>query len=131
MEIRDYAEELLENARELKIYSAEYKKERQLHSQAINTLTNLIYQSGLHDDKASFENKLTKLLATPYAKEAKAAIEQMNTARANYKGFEEVLKAYQTYISSIQSIIKWELTGELTEAVKNKVANYEEVENLY
>ena len=59
------------------------------------------------------------------------AIEQMNTARANYKGFEEVLKAYQTYISSIQSIIKWNLTGELTEAVKNKVANYEEVENLY
>lgn len=131
MEIRDYAEELLENARELKIYSAEYKKERQLHSDAINKLTNLIYMSGLHDDKASFENKLTKLLATPYAKEAKSAIEQMNTARANYKGFEEVLKAYQTYISSIQSILRWNLTGELTEAVKNKVANYEEVENLY
>ena len=131
MEIRDYAEELLENARELKIYSAEYKKERQIHSQAINTLTSLIYKAGLHDDKASFENKLTKLLATPYAKEAKQAIEQMNTARANYKGFEEVLKAYQTYISSIQSIIKWNLQGELTEAVKNKVENYEEVEELY
>ena len=121
MEIRDYAEELLENAKELKAYSAEYKKERQLHSQAINTLTNLIYKSGLHSDKASFENKLTKLLATDYADEAKKAIEQMNTARANYKGFEEVLKAYQTYISSIQSIIKWNLTGELTEAVKEKV----------
>lgn len=121
MEVRDYAEELLENAKELKIYSAQYKQERQLHSQAINTLTNLIYKSGLHNDKASFENKLTKLLATQYASEAKQAIEQMNTARANYKGFEEVLKAYQTYISSIQSIIKWNLQGELTEAVKNKV----------
>lgn len=131
MEIRDYAEELLENARELKIYSAEYKKERQLHSQAINTLTNLIYQSGLHDDKASFENKLTKLLATPYAKEAKSAIEQMNTARANYKGFEEVLKAYQTYISSIQSILRWHLQGELTTAVQNKLTNNNEVQQYF
>ena len=75
----------------------------------------------MHDDKASFENKLTKLLATPYAQEAKQAIERLNTSRANYKGWEEVLKSYQTYISSIQSIIKWNLTGELTEAVKNKV----------
>ena len=121
MEVRDYAEELLENAKELKIYSAHYKKERQLHSDAINKLTGLIYQSGLHDDKASFENKLTKLLATPYAKEAKQAIEQMNTARANYKGFEEVLKAYQTYISSIQSIIKWNLTAEISTALEQKI----------
>ena len=131
MEVRDYAQDLISNARELKQYSREYKRERGLYSEAVNTLTNLIYKAGLYDDKASFENKLTKLLATPYAKEAKQAIEQMNTARANYKGFEEVLKAYQTYISSIQSIIKWELTGELTEAVKNKVENADEVEQYY
>lgn len=129
MEIRDYAEELLETARELKLYSAEYKKERQLHSDAINKLTNLIYLSGLHDDKASFENKLTKLLATPYAKEAKQAIEQMNTARANYKGFEEVLKAYQTYISSIQSIIKWNLTAEIGTAITEK--NKEDISQYF
>lgn len=131
MEVRDYAQELISNARELKEYSNEYKKERQLHSQAINTLTNLIYKSGLHNDKASFENKLTKLLATPYAQEAKQAIEQLNTSRANYKGWEEVLKSYQTYISSIQSIIKWNLTGELTTAVQNKVANADETEMYY
>jgi hypothetical protein len=121
MEIRDYAQELIDNARELKDYSFAYQRERQEFSKAINTLTNLIYKSGLHDDKASFENKLTKLLATPYAKEAKIAIEQMNTSRANYKGWEEVIKSYQVYISSIQSIIKWNLQGELTEAVKQKV----------
>ena len=131
MEIRDYAEELIQNARELKLYSSEYKKERQMHSQAINTLTNLIYKSGLHDNKASFENKLAKLLATPYAKEAKSAIEQMNTARANYKGFEEVLKAYQTYISSIQSILRWHLQGELTTAVQNKLTNNDEVQQYF
>lgn len=121
MEIRDYAQDLIENARELKGYSFEYQKERQLYSEAINTLTSLIYKAGLYDDKASFENKLTKLLATPYAKEAKTAIELMNTSRANYKGWEEVLKSYQVYISSIQSIIKYNLQGELTEAVKQKV----------
>ena len=131
MEIRDYAQDLISNAKELKQYSREYKKERGLYSEAINTLTNLIYKAGLYDDKASFENKLTKLLATPYAKEAKQAIEQMNTARANYKGFEEVLKSYQIYISSIQSIMKWNLTGELTEAVKNKVENADEIEQYY
>ena len=131
MEIRDYASELLENARELKLYSQEYKKERQKYSQSINTLTGLIYRSGLYDDKASFENKLTKLLATPYADDAKKAIEQMNTARANYKGFEVVIQAYQTYISSIQSIIKWNLQGELTEAVKNKVINNDEVQKYF
>lgn len=121
MEIRDYAQELIDNARELKDYSFAYQKERQEFSKAINTLTSLIYKANLHDDKASFENKLTKLLATPYAQEAKIAIEQMNTSRANYKGWEEVIKSYQVYISSIQSIMKWELTGELTEAVKQKV----------
>ena len=120
-EIRDYAEELITNARELKQYAFEYKKERQAYSSAINTLTNLIYKANLHDDKASFENKLTKLLATPYAKEAKAAIEAMNNARANYKGWEEVVKSYQVYISSVQSIIKWNLTGELTTVVAQKV----------
>ena len=121
MEIRDYAQELIDNARELKDYSFAYQKERQKFSKAINSLTSLIYKANLHDDKASFENKLTKLLATPYVQEAKIAIEQMNTSRANYKGWEEVIKSYQVYISSIQSIMKWELTGELTEAVKQKV----------
>lgn len=121
MDIIDITQDLVENAKELKEYSFAYQKERQAYSSSINTLTNLIYKSGLHDDKASFENKLTKLLATPYAQEAKAAIEQMNTSRANYKGWEEVLKSYQVYISSIQSIIKYNLQGELTEAVKNKV----------
>ena len=121
MEIRDYAEELIENAKDLKDFAMEYKKERQAHSKALNTLTGLIYKAGLHDDKASFENKLTKLLATPYAEEAKKAIELLNSSRANYKGYEAVTSAYQTYISSIQSILRWHLQGELTTAVKEKV----------
>lgn len=121
MEIRDYAEELIDNAKELKLYAMEYKKERQAYSKALNTLTSLIYKAGLHDDKASFKNKLTKLLATPYAEEAKKAIELLNSSRANYKGYEAVTSAYQTYISSIQSILRWHLQGELTTAVKEKV----------
>lgn len=121
MEVRDYAQELLTNAKEFKEYAFTYKRERQLFSDAINHLTGLIYKAGLCDDKASFENKLAKLLATPYAQEAKQYIEQMNSARGNYKGWEKVLDSYQTYISSIQSIIKWNLQGELTTAVQEKL----------
>lgn len=121
MEVRDYAEDLIANARDLKNYSFEYQKERQKHSQALNKLTSLIYKSGLHDDKASFENKLTKLLATPYADEAKEAIYQFNTAQSNYKAWEQVISCHQTYISSIQSIIKWNLQGEINTAVKEKI----------
>lgn len=121
MDVRNYAEELISNANEFKEYAFTYKKERQLFSDAINHLNGLIYKAGLSDDKASFENKLLKLFATSYASEAKQYIEQMNTARGNYKGWEKVLESYQTYISSIQSILRWHLTGELTTAVKEKV----------
>ena len=115
-----YAEELRETAQDFKDLAFEYKKERGLYADALNGLTSLIYSANLHDDKASFENKLIKLLATPYAKEAKPLIEQLNTSRANYKGFEMVLEAYKAHISAIQSVIKYNLTGELNENIANK-----------
>lgn len=115
-----YAEELRETAQDFKDLAFEYKKERGLYADALNSLTGLIYRANLHDDKASFENKLIKLLATPYAKEAKPLIEQLNTSRANYKGYEMVLEAYKAHISAIQSVIKYNLTGELNENIANK-----------
>lgn len=121
MDIQDYSQELLENAKEFKQFAFEYKKERALYSEALNHLTGLIYKSGLHDDKAAFENKLTKLLATQYAQEAHKYIVQLNNSRANYKGWEMVLEAYKAQISAIQSIIKYNLTGELQQSVAQKV----------
>ena len=120
MDHLDYAEELRHIAQEFKQYAFEYKKERALYAEALNKLTSLIEVTGLHDDKASFENKLTKLLATSEANIARVYIEQLNSSRANYKGWEMVLESYKAQISAIQSVIKYNLSGELNNNIANK-----------
>jgi len=120
MDVQDYAQELRSIADELCKAAFEYKKERALYSEALNTLTSLIYLTGLHDDKASFENKLTKLLATNQVETAQKFIAQLNTSRANYKGWEMVCEAYKQQISSIQSVIKYNLTAEINTNIVNK-----------
>lgn len=127
MEAQDYAEELRQNAEEFKMYAFEYKKERALYAEALNRLTGLIYRANLSDDKASFENKLSKLLCTPYKEEAEQYIKQFNESRANYKGWEMVLEAYKSEISAIQSVIKYNLQGE----INTNLANKNEVEQYY
>ena len=119
-----YANELAQLAKQFKEYAFEYKKERALYSEALNKLTSLLYMSGLKDDKASFENKLVKLLATDYAEEAQHYIYQLNTSRGNYKGWEAVLEAFKAHISAIQSVIKYNLTGEVNENIANKVGGF-------
>lgn len=116
----DYAQELATIAKEFKQIAYHYKEDRANYAEALNKLTGLIYVTGLHDDKASFENKLTKLLATPKAEEAKKYIELLNSSRANYKGWKMVCEAYKAHISSIQSVIKYNLTGELNANIANK-----------
>lgn len=127
MSALDYSQEFLENAKEFKLYAFEYKKERANYADAMNKLTSLLYMSKLHDDKSAFENKLIKLLATPYGKEAKPFIEQLNTSRANYKGWEMVLEAYKSEISAIQSVTKYNLAGELNQNIAEKA----ELERYY
>ena len=84
-------------------------------------------QSEEQKDKASFENKLSKLLSTPYKEEAEQYIKQFNESRANYKGWEMVLEAYKSEISAIQSVIKYNLQGE----INTNLANKNEVEQYY
>lgn len=120
MDHLDYANELRHIAQEFKQYAFEYKKERALYAEALNKLTSLIEVTGLHDDKASFENKLTKLLATSEANIARVYIEQLNTSRANYKGWEMVLESYKAQISAIQSVIKYNLNSEINYNIANK-----------
>lgn len=122
MDHLDYAQELAQNAKEFKQIAYEYKKERANYAEALNKLTALIYRAGLHDDKAAFENKLTKLLATPYAEQAQPYIEQLNESHAQYKGLKMVCKAYQAEISAIQSVIKYNLQGEINENIANKAS---------
>lgn len=120
MDSMDYASELRSITKEYKQFAFEYKKERALYSEALNKLISLIYETGLHNDKSAFENKLTKLLATDKAEISKIYIEQMNTARGNYKGWDKILSAYQAEISAIQSVIKYNLQGETQQALANK-----------
>lgn len=120
MDSLDYAQELRSISNDLKNAAFEYKKERALYAEALNTLTNLIYLTGLHDNKASFENKLAMLLSTPQAETAQKYISQFNESRANYKGWEMVCEAYKQQISSIQSVIKYNLTAELNTNIVNK-----------
>ena len=127
MDAQDFTQELRENAKDFKTFAFEYKKERANYADALNGLTSLLYKSNLHDDKAAFENKLIKLLATPYAEQAKPLIEQLNCSRANYKGLEMVLEAYKAHISAIQSVIKYHLTGEIAEGLSEKA----ELERYY
>lgn len=127
----DYANELRQVAEEFKELAFEYKKERALYAEALNKLTSLIYLTGLHDNKASFENKLTKLLATNKADEAEYYIKQLNSSRANYKGYEMILEAFKAHISAIQSVIKYNLTGEINTNIANKAGNTAEVQQFY
>lgn len=120
MDSLDYASELRETAKEFKEFAFEYKKERALYSEALNKLISLIYETGLYKGKESFENKLPKLLTTEKADIAKIYIEQMNTARGNYKGWDKILSAYQAQISAIQSVIKYNLQGEIHTSIKEK-----------
>ncbi len=127
MDAQDYAEELRANAKEFKQYAFEYKKERALYAEALNKLTGLIYRANLSDDKAAFENKFSKLLCTPYKEEAEFYIKQFNNSRANYKGWEMILEAYKSEISAIQSVIKYNLQGE----INTNLANKTELEQYY
>ena len=120
MDSLDYAQELWRISSDFRRDAFEYKKERALYSEALNQLTKLIYLTGLHNDKSSFENKLTKLLATPQVEVAQNYIEQLNNSRAAYKGWEMVLKSYESQISAIQSVIKYNLQGEVHAAISNK-----------
>ena len=120
MDSLDYAQELRQIATEFKQFAFDYKRARALYAEALNTLTSLIYLTGLHSDKASFENKLTKLLATDQAETAQEFIEQLNTSRAEYKGLEMVLESYKAQISAIQSVIKYNLTSEVNTNIINK-----------
>ena len=120
MSYLDHTQQLSKIAQEYKKNAYYYKEERANYAEALNKLTGLIYITGLHDDKASFENKLTKLLATPKAEEAKKWIEQLNLSEANYKGWEMVCKANGAEISSIQSVIKYNLNGEIHESIANR-----------
>ena len=115
-----FEEELLSTTREAIDYSNMYLQARKENKSAYNALQALIYKAGLHTSKKSVENKIIELLSSPYGKEAQEMNEKMNEKEAEYKGLELVCKAYLAHASALQSIIKTQISGEMSEIMKNK-----------
>ncbi|MBR5202345.1 MAG: hypothetical protein IKW45_03685 [Clostridia bacterium] len=121
MDVVDYAQAVIENAEELKGFAFMYRQARGENAQAINGLIAMLHKAGLARDKAAFENKIVKLLDFPeYEKEAQKLINQFHNSHAEYKGLDAIMEAYKSQISGIQSVIKYNLTGEVAEATKQK-----------
>ncbi len=122
--VEDFSEQLLGTSSEMKNLAFTYYEARKKYAKSLNKITVLIYKAGLHKNKAAFENKIPMLFADPiYSDEAITTFSDMNEYEQEYKGLEYVLKAYQSEISGIQSIIKFMQQGETNEAMRNKYEN--------
>jgi len=119
-----FTEELLQTTTEAMEFSQQYLLARKESSSYYNALQVLIYKAGLHTSKKSVENKITELLAHErFGEEAREINEKMEIATATYKGLELVIKSYLAHASGLQSIIKQQTSGEITEAMRNKYSN--------
>ena len=121
MDFMDFAEELLQTTTEAKAFSKEYLESRKHSAHCFNQLQVLLFKAGLHKTKKSPENKIIELLSDPiYGLEATKLNEEMTEYEANYKGLELVIKAHLAHSSALQSIMKNQQQGEMTEGLKNK-----------
>lgn len=115
-----FSEELLQTTHEAIEYSKMYLDARKLHKRAFNALQSLIYKAGIHTSKKSADNKIIELLGSQYGEEARKQNEIMHEKEGEYKGLELVCKAYLAHASALQSVIKTQLSGELSEAMNLK-----------
>ena len=124
-QLEDISQQLVRISEEMKTLANAYREARKTYGESLNKLTVMIYKSGLHNNKASFDNKIPMLIAHPkFTDEAIETTTKLNESEQEYKGLEQVLKAYQAQISGIQSVIKFMLQGEISENVKNKYEFY-------
>ena len=117
----DFTEELLQTTTEAKAFSKKYLESRKHSAHCFNQLQVLLFKAGLHKTNKSPENKIIELLSDPiYGLEATKLNEEMTEHEATYKGLEVVIKAHLAHSSALQSIMKNQQQGELTEGLKNK-----------
>jgi hypothetical protein len=117
----DFSEQLLSTTTEAIEYSKEYLASRKQAAHCFNQLQVLIFKAGLHRTKKSPENKIIELLSDPvYGQEATKLNEEMTEQEANYKGLELVIKANLAHSSALQSVIKQQTQGEISESMRNK-----------
>ena len=120
-----FEEELLNTSREAISFSKLYLEARKNASHCFNKLQVLINKSGLHTNKKSIENKIIELMANKiYGEEATKLNQEMLDSEAEYKSYELIIKSYLAHCSGLQSILKVQQNGELTEIMKNRYNIY-------
>lgn len=120
-----FEEELLNTSREAMEFSKKYYSARKRNNHSFNQLQVLINKSGLHTSRKSVENKITELLANgTYGEQAIQLNKEMLESEAEYKSYELIIKAYLAHCSALQSVLKVQQNGELTEIMKNRYNIY-------
>lgn len=121
-----FEEELLNTSREAMEFSKMYLEARKNCSHCFNQLQTLIYKAKLHTSKKALENKIIELMASQeYGEQAQKLNTDMNNYESTYKGLELVIKSYLAHCSALQSILKVQQTGEMSELMKSKyLQNY-------
>ena len=116
-----FEQELLNTSREAIELSKEYLDARKKCSHCLNQLQALIYKANLHTSKKSPQNKIIELMADKtYGEEARKLNIEMSNYESEYKGLEMCVKAYLAHCSALQSVLKVQQTGEMTEIMKSK-----------
>lgn len=116
-----FQEELLNTSREAIEFSKMYLESRKNSSHCFNRLQTLINKAGLHKSKKSASNKIIELLSDErYGEEATKINTEMLSEESTYKGLELVVKSYLAHCSALQSVIKTQISAEISENVKNK-----------
>lgn len=121
-----FEEELLNTSREAMAFSKMYLEARKSCSHCFNQLQVLINKAKLHTSKKALENKIIELMANQeYGEQAQKLNTEMLENEAEYKSYELIIKAYLTHCSALQSVLKVQQTGEMTEIMKSKyLQNY-------
>lgn len=116
-----FEEELLNTSREAINLSKLYLEARKNASHCFNQLQVLINKAKLHTSKKKLENKIVELLANEqYGEQANKLNTDLSEYESTYKGLELVVKSYLAHCSALQSVLKVQQNGELTEAMKSK-----------
>ena len=121
-----FEQELLNTSREAIEFSKMYLEARKNSSHCFNQLQILLNKANLHTSKKSPENKIIELMAdSVYGEQASSLNQEMNDYQSTYKGLELIIKACLAHCSSLQSVLKVQQTGEMTEIMKSKyLQNY-------
>lgn len=116
-----FEEELLNTSREAIDFSKMYLEARKNSSHCFNQLQILLNKAKLHTSKKSPENKIIELMADDnYGKEATKLNTDLHNYESTYKGLELVVKSYLAHCSALQSVIKTQISAEISENCKNK-----------